>query len=152
MIMQYKRNIPEAVLQVIFLISIVSWHMYVYSFLTNEQFLNVLTTSAVTLSGLGVTLLGIILVLPEPATGIEGRISIKVEKTFLSMLKRSTTYFLLSSFLAFMCYVVSESILMAVVLCSGLSTILFLSGLLYLFYVCLNIEKLARVVRTNVKV
>jgi hypothetical protein len=65
------------------------------------------------------------------------------------LLKRCTAYFLLSSFLAFSSISFltslsnngSEDVLIAVIACSALSTILFLSSLLHLLYVCLKIEE-----------
>jgi len=147
--MQYKRNVIEAILYLIILTVIVLWREEgLFSFLTNERFMNILTSSAITLSGIGIALLGIVFILPERA-GIKGEISVKVKSFFLSMLKRCTAYFLSSSFLAFLSNsflaslskIADENVLVAVVTCSALSTILFLSGLLYLLYICLRIEK-----------
>lgn len=141
--MRYKRTITEAVLYLILVVAVFYWHQEkILSFLTDDRFLDILTESAITLSGIGVGLIGIILVLPQPA-GIKGEISTEVKRTFLSRLKRSTTYFLLSSFSAFLSYAVPRSPLITVAVCSAISTILFLNGLLHLLYVCLTIEKVS---------
>jgi hypothetical protein len=120
----------------------------IFNFLSNERFLNVLLSSAITLSGIGIALLGIIFVLPERA-GLKGEMAAKAKSFFFALLKRCTAYFLLSSFLAFSSISFltslssngSENVSVAVTACSALSTILFLSGLLHLLYVCLKIEE-----------
>jgi len=139
--MRYKRSMLEAILYLIFLIPISLWYeTRVIGFLTNDRFLNILTESAITLSGIGIGLLGIILVLRTPA-GIKGEFSKEDRKAFLSIIKRSTAYFLLSSLFAFLCYIVPQGVLLVLVLCSAISTLLFLDGLAHLLYICFTIEK-----------
>lgn len=139
--MGYMRNISEAIFYPIVLIAVYFYHeLNILDFLTDQAFLNMLTESAITLSGIGIGLLGIILVLQIP-TGIKGEFSKEDRKVFLSKLKRSTGYFLFSSLFAFSCFVVSKDAPVAISLCSAFSTILFLNGLAHLLYVCFTIDK-----------
>lgn len=138
----YKRNILETIIYITCIIIVINlWHeRKFFDFLSDIRFLNVLATSAITLSGIGVGLLGIMLALPE-TPGTRGKFLTNIKRWLLSLLKRSTIYFLLSSSFAFLCYAIPADFSSMLVVFSTLSTILFASGLLHMFYVCLNIDK-----------
>jgi hypothetical protein len=151
--MRYKRNIVEIILYLVLLAIIIYWRKeHALSFLLDKEFLDILLRSTVTLSGIGIAMLGIISNMP----GRIGEREVKAIRYFFAILKRGTAYFLLSSFLAFssisflqsLTWIGSEDGLITMMACSALSSILFLSGLLHLLYVCLKIEEAKPVNRT----
>lgn len=152
--MQHVRNIFEAALYLLFIGLMAFLHgKEILYFLADVQFLSILATSATTLSGLGVGFLGIMLALKE-IPGSRGEYATHFRRKLRLILRRSTIYFLLSSFFAFLGFAIPVDVkvtlalssvlsvnVKVLVFSSALSTILLLNGLLHMFYVCIKMEE-----------